>query len=99
MKLKKEEIQTIKNFFKNKPVIKVYIFGSYARSEAKDGSDLDLLLELDYSEHIGLEFIGMQLDLQKILNKKVDFVSAKGVSKYILPYINKDKQLIYERTH
>lgn len=99
MSLKEKEIQIIKKFFRNKPVIKVYIFGSYARNEAEDGSDIDLLLELDYSEHIGLEFIGMQLDLQKMLKKKIDMVSSNGVSKYIIPYIDKDKQLIYERVH
>ncbi|MBL7128173.1 MAG: nucleotidyltransferase domain-containing protein [Ignavibacteria bacterium] len=99
MSLKEKEIQIIKKFFRNKPVIKVYIFGSYARNEAEDSSDIDLLLELDYSEHIGLEFIGMQLDLQKMLKKKIDMVSSNGVSKYIIPYIDKDKQLIYERVH
>ena len=99
MSLKEKEIQIIKKFFRNKPVIKVYIFGSYARNEAEDSSDIDLLLELDYSEHIGLEFIGMQLDLQKMLKKKIDMVSSNGVSKYIIPYIDKDKQLIYERAH
>jgi len=34
-------------------------------------------------------------DLETILEKKVDLVSAKGVSKHILPFINQDKILIY----
>ncbi len=39
----------------------------------------------------------MQLDLQDLLDKKVDLLSEKGVSKYIQPYIEKDKVLIYAK--
>ena len=99
MSLKEKEIQIIKKFFRNKPSNQGIYICSYARNEAEDGSDIDLLLKLDYSEHIGLEFIGMQLDLQKMIKKKIDIVSSNGVSKYIIPYIDKDKQLIYERVH
>jgi len=55
------------------------------------------LVELDYSQPIGLEFIQMQLDLQKLLSKKIDLVSARGLSKYIQPILDKEKKLIYAR--
>lgn len=97
MKLSTKDIQTIKAFFSGKPVLKAYLFGSYSRGEADQDSDLDILVELDYSQHIGLGFVSMQLDLSEKLKKKVDLVSANGLSKHISPFINKDKQLIYER--
>jgi len=97
MKLRKEHIEKIRNFFRNKPVLKAYIFGSYARDEADDISDIDILVELDYSKKIGLEFVQMQLDLQELLQHKVDLLSEKALSKYIRPLIEKDKQLIYEK--
>jgi len=73
------------------------LFGSYARASADEQSDIDIFVELDYSKPIGLEFVKMKLDLEKLLNKKVELVTSKGVSKHILPFIEKDKQLIYAR--
>ncbi|MCL5027559.1 MAG: nucleotidyltransferase domain-containing protein [Bacteroidetes bacterium] len=87
----------IKVFFRSKPVLRAYLFGSEARNESEINSDIDILVELDYSKPIGLEFVKMQLELEEILNKKVDLLSSKGVSKYIQPYINQDKILIYEK--
>jgi len=97
MKLSTNQIQSIKNFFSGQPVLKAYLFGSYSRGEETEDSDVDLLVELDYSQPIGLEFIQMQIDLQKLLSKKVDLVSARGLSKYIKPIIDKEKLLIYAR--
>lgn len=97
MKLTEQELEQIREYFKKQPVIKAYLFGSYARGEADAESDIDLLVDLDYSVHIGLKFFGMYADLEKILHRKVDVVSSDGVSKYIKPFIEKDKKLIYAR--
>ena len=57
MYLKKKDIQLIKDYFTNKPVLKAYLFGSYSRREAGKDSDIDILVDLDYSRHIGLGFV------------------------------------------
>ena len=59
-------------------------------------SDVDILVDLDYSKPVGLEFVQMQLDLQSLLQKSIDLVSSRGVSKYIKPFIDTDKKLLYE---
>lgn len=97
MTLNKQQKQKIVDFFSKKPVLKAYLFGSLGRGEGKKNSDVDLLVELDYSKPIGLEFIQMQLDLQELLGQKVDLVSARGLSKYIKPIIDGEKKLIYAR--
>jgi predicted nucleotidyltransferase len=97
VKLRQEHIEKIRNFFSSKPVLKAYLFGSFARGEADDNSDIDILVELDYSTKIGLEFVRMQLDLQELLQHKVVLLSEKAISKYIRPLIENDKQLIYEK--
>lgn len=97
MKLSGKDIQIIQIFFSGKPVLKAYLFGSYSRNEADSGSDIDILVDLDYSQHIGLGFVQMKLDLEQKLHKTVDLVSSQAVSKRLLPFVNKDKQLIYER--
>ncbi len=87
----------ISDYFQNKPVLKAYLFGSYVRGEANEHSDVDILIELDYSQSIGLAFVEMQLDLQDVLSRKVDLVSERGLSKFIKPFIEQEKELIYAR--
>ena len=89
--------QIIADYFQDKLVLKAHLFGSFVRGEATEQSDIDILVELDYSQSIGLSFIEMQLNLQDILSRKVDLVSERGLSKFIKPFIEKEKELIYAR--
>lgn len=94
-----ESIQEIKNtlshhkqtLFKNYPISSLAIFGSYARKEQTEESDLDILVE--FSGKIGIRFIDLAEDLEKILGKKVDLVSKNGVKEKYLRHINSN--LIY----
>lgn len=97
MRLTYKEIDSIKSFLSKAPVTRAFVFGSYARSEETDNSDIDILVELDYTKHIGLGFIKLKQDIEETLHKSIDLVSLESVSPHILPFINKDKQLIYER--
>jgi predicted nucleotidyltransferase len=98
MKISEENIANIQNYFKDKPVLKAYLFGSYARGDADSKSDYDILVELDYSKKIGFIYIQMQLELASILDKNVDLVSERALSRHIRPFIEKEKFLIYERS-
>lgn len=97
MRLDSGEIEYLNKYFSNKPVLRAYVFGSFAKGQEKIDSDVDILVDLDYSERIGLRFVQMKMDLEKILDKNVDLVSSRGLSPYLKPFIEKDKQLIYER--
>ncbi|MGV8135339.1 MAG: nucleotidyltransferase family protein [Mangrovibacterium sp.] len=94
MRLDSRKITIIKTYFKDRPVLRAYVFGSYARNEADSQSDLDILVDLDYSQRIGLQFIQMKIDLEQLLNTKVDLVSSNGLSKYMKPAIDREKKLI-----
>lgn len=97
MKLSQAHIDTIRKYLKDQPVLKAYVFGSFARGQATADSDLDILVELDYRKQIGLEFIQMKLDLEKLLRKEVDLVTPEGLSRHIRPIVDRDKVLIYAR--
>lgn len=97
MRLTSQQMELIKQVFSKEPVLRAFVFGSYARDEADEASDIDLLVELDYSQRIGLEFIAMQQKLEELLQAKVDLVSTGSLSKRLRPYIDQEKQLIYER--
>jgi len=95
--LQAPQIAIITDYFKNKPVLKAYIFGSHASNQAGIDSDIDILVELDYSQPIGLKYIKMQNELQEKLKCKVDLLSTNSISKYLQSTIDHQKQLIYEK--
>lgn len=97
MKLSEQQRQTISAFFADKPIIRAYVFGSYARGDADEKSDIDLLIDWDYNEHIGWGYVSAWRELKEKLNKEIDFVSVKWIDPSLQQMINRDKQLIYER--
>lgn len=59
------------------PIKSLAIFGSYARKEQKEESDLDILVE--FNGKIGMRFIDLAEEFEKLVGLKVDLVSRKGV--------------------
>lgn len=91
-------LSIIQNYFTTQPVVKAWIFGSFARGEADDQSDIDILVTLDKSAHIGLMgFAAMSVDLEGMLNRPVDIVVDDCVKPFARESVDADKQLIYER--
>ncbi|MFP5040328.1 nucleotidyltransferase family protein [Parasediminibacterium sp. JCM 36343] len=97
MYLDNAAIETIKAYFKHRPVLRAYLFGSYVHGSADKESDIDILVDLDYSQTIGLQFVQMKIDLERLLQNKVDLVSSNGISKYIKPIVDREKSLIYAK--
>ena len=56
-----------------------YLFRSYARGEATEDSDVDLLLDLQGSDIHGLEFGSLYLDLEKAIGTRVDIVTVDSL--------------------
>ena len=54
----------------------VYLFGSYARGEATEESDIDLLVDLTGSTIRGLKFVSLYNDLQEALQIPVDVITS-----------------------
>ena len=80
-------------------MLRAYLFGSYARGEADEKSDIDVLVELDYEQNGSIwgAYVAMMNELGQKLGKKVDLVSSDGLSKYVAPHVHRDKVLVYER--
>jgi uncharacterized protein len=56
------------------------VFGSVARGDAHDGSDVDVLVVLDPDAHVGLvRFVEIQQRLRSLLGREVDLVSRGGL--------------------
>lgn len=65
---------------KTLPILKKYdlrkagIFGSLVRGELKEGSDVDILVEIERDDMSLLDFVGIKLELEEALGRKVDLV-------------------------
>ena len=91
--------KSISDYFKTKPVLKAYFFGSILSSHFKEESDIDILVELDYKNggNDFFTYLQMQEDLNQLTNRKVDLISSNGISKFLKDSIDLQKELIYER--
>lgn len=56
----------------------VRVFGSVVRGEAGENSDIDLLVELDQGRSL-LDLAGLVMDLEDLLERKVDVVTEQGL--------------------
>ena len=74
---------------------RIYLFGSWARGEAGDGSDIDL--RIDRGEIRGLAMGGLLVDLEDALGTKVDLLSTKALRQDFLDAIADEEILLYER--
>src|SRR3989338_1452884 len=82
------------------PVLRAYpikyagVFGSFARGEENEKSDIDILI--DYGRPFSLlDLVGLQNRLKDILKRDVDVVTERGVSKYMKPAIMRDLTVFY----
>ncbi len=73
------------------PIKSMAIFGSYARKEQTENSDLDVMVE--FNDKIGIRFIDLADEIETIIGLRVDLVSKKGLKEKYYKSIQSD--LIY----
>ena len=89
---------TVADYFKTQPVLKAWLFGSYSRGEQTNESDVDILVQYDRSQRIGLlKIAGMHIDLENLLGHKVDIVEDGTLRPWAVESVNKDKCLNFRK--
>lgn len=71
------------------------VFGSFARGEAGENSDVDLLVR--FSKPKGFNWLDAAFEIENVLGKKVDLVTENALSPFIRENVLKDLQVIYEQ--
>lgn len=83
----KDQITEIKNkilpVLKKHDIKKAGIFGSVVRGEARDDSDVDILVEIERNDISLLDFVGIKLELEEALGRKVDLVEYSAIKPII----------------
>ena len=78
-----EQLSNLKpTLIKRFSVSSIGLFGSYARNEQNEDSDIDIVV--DFSKPVGIEFIDLAEFLEERLKAKIDLVSLNGIKpKYL----------------
>lgn len=76
-------------------VAKIAVFGSAARGEATDQSDIDLLVEFSRRKSL-LAMVRLEREMSAALGRKVDLLTEAAISPYLRERIKRDLQVIYE---
>jgi len=93
-KMIKEYINKIAESYQ---IDKVYLFGSMARNDMDDNSDIDLVVVFDGKANLGDRFLNFILDIQKKFNRRADVITEKMLSKnpYFKKNVENDLEIIY----
>jgi len=90
--------EKISEYFKTQPVLKAWLFGSFARGEETPESDIDILVEYDKDARISLLTIShMMGELEKSTGRHIDLIEDGCLLPFAAESANRDKRLIYER--
>jgi predicted nucleotidyltransferase len=92
-RLSKEGKETILRVLKPHGVRRVAIFGSYARGEAGPGSDIDILVRFVRTKSL-IELVRIEDELEQALHRKVDLLTEKAVSPYLIDSVHRDEVVI-----
>jgi predicted nucleotidyltransferase len=89
------DTQTLIEICRQNDVSKVGVFGSMARGEANNQSDIDLLVEFSRRKSL-LVMVALERQLATALGRKVDLLTEAAISPYLRERILGDLQIIYE---
>ena len=87
-------INKIVSKLRKKGAIKIALFGSYARHEERKNSDIDIIVDFNKNKSL-LELVKIERELFEATGKKVDMLTERSISPYIIDGIKKEMEVIY----
>jgi len=91
--IKKKILPVLKRY----GIIKASLFGSFVRGEAKKDSDIDILVEFgDRENRTLLDLVGLELELEEILDREVEVLTYSSIHPLLREYILKEQEVFYE---
>lgn len=95
--LSKEQIQVINSVLdSNGKIENAWIFGSFARNEETEESDIDIAFSFKDGKSFGyLEMFGLVDELESRLKRPVDFIKKDAILPFAADSVEHEKVLIY----
>jgi uncharacterized protein len=77
-------------------VTRAALFGSFARGEGTEDSDIDLLVEFEKGKSL-LDLVGLKIELEEALGRKIDVVTYNSINPLLKDSILKEQEVFYEK--
>ena len=74
--------------------IKIAVFGSYVKDKVKPDSDLDVIVEFEKRKSL-LDLVGIEQEVSESLGIKVDLLTEKSISPYMIDSVKHEMMVIY----
>lgn len=84
----------IAEFLAQRGARRVSVFGSYAREDEREGSDIDLTVEFGDTKSL-MDIVGIEQELAESLGKDVDLVTEKSLSPFLRERVMRERVVIY----
>ena len=90
--------EQIADFCQENHIRKFAFYGSVLRDDFRPDSDIDVLVEFEPDQPIGLmEVVGMERRLSELMGRKVDLRTPKELSRYFRDKVISEAETLYER--
>jgi predicted nucleotidyltransferase len=95
MSIKEEVLKYIKEnkerFYKEYGIKEIYLFGSVARGEDNENSDIDLMVEFDDSFPMNFKrLFGVKFEMEERFKRKVDLLEKGAIRPRLREYVLRD---------
>lgn len=87
-------IRECRDIIRGLGVLRLGVFGSFARNEPQSESDIDLLVEFEPEKKTFDNFISLAYLIEDRSGRETDLVTLEGMSPYIGPHIMKEVEFI-----
>lgn len=88
--------EIIISYLKDNDAKCISIFGSYARGEEGPSSDIDIIVSFSSKKSL-LDLIRLERELSEKLNRKIDLLTEKSISPYLIDSIKEEMVTIYNQ--
>jgi predicted nucleotidyltransferase len=89
------DMQRLSDLCRRYGIARLEIFGSAARGEATDDSDVDLLYELGPGSALGWEIADLEDELSELFGRPVDLVSKRALHPELRPIVQAEARELY----
>lgn len=87
----------IAEFCRRHHIRKLALFGSVLREDFRPDSDVDVLVEFEPEQRVGLAFFSMQDELSDLLGRKVDLHTPNFLSRYFRDEVLAEAEVLYAK--
>ena len=94
--MNKEDIYNkLTKLLRDRGAIKIAVFGSYIKGKEHPDSDIDVIVEFSERKSL-LDLIGIEQEISELLGIKVDLLTEKSISPYLIDHVKQEMVVLYQ---